>query len=107
MKPKTVKSIQEFSFVLPAIVLFALFVVYPFISGFPMSFTKWDGMSPTRTFVGIRNYISFFQDKSVWNGMKNTIVFTVLSVIGSNILGLALALMIHRTCRLHSISTER
>ena len=40
MKHNYKKRIQEFTFILPAMILFLVFVVYPFLQGFPISFTK-------------------------------------------------------------------
>ena len=57
MNAKRKRSLQEFTFVLPALVIFCIFVVYPFLQGFPMSFTKWDGMSHKRPYVGLDHYI--------------------------------------------------
>ena len=84
MNYKTKKGIQEFTFILPALVMFTVFVVYPFIQGFPMSFTKWDGMSPNKTFVGLSNYLRIFKDVNVINATKNTLVFTAITMVCSN-----------------------
>lgn len=100
---RTKKKIQEFSFIVPALVIFSVFVVYPFLQGFPISFTKWDGMSPVKAFVGLDNYIRIFQDANVWNAAKNTLVFTALTMIFSNLFGLLFALMIARATRLNSL----
>lgn len=98
---KSIKTFQEFTFVIPALLLFFVFVVYPFISGFPLSFYKWDGMSPNRVFVGFKNYVRFFQDRNVGNAVKNTIVFTILTMVLSNLIGLLLALLFHRNTRMN------
>lgn len=103
MNRKTIKRIQEFTFILPAVVMFAVFVAYPFIQGFPISFTKWDGMSPNRTFVGIDNYLRIFQDGNVINATKNTLMFTAFTMVCSNVFGLLLALMISKTSKLNNV----
>ena len=54
--------------------MFSVFVAYPFLQGFPISFTKWDGMSPDKTFVGMSNYLRIFKDANVINATKNTLV---------------------------------
>ena len=103
MKHNYKKRIQEFTFILPAMILFLVFVVYPFIQGFPISFTKWDGLSPVKTFNGISNYLKIFKDANVWNATKNTLIFTALTMFFSNFLGLLFALMISKTSRLNSV----
>ena len=103
MKHNYKKRIQEFTFILPAMILFLVFVVYPFLQGFPISFTKWDGLSPVKTFNGISNYLKIFKDANVWNATKNTLIFTALTMFFSNFLGLLFALMISKTPRLNSV----
>ncbi|MCI9161717.1 MAG: sugar ABC transporter permease [Lachnospiraceae bacterium] len=103
MNQKTKKRIQEFTFILPAIVMFAIFVAYPFLQGFPISFTKWDGMSPNKVFVGLDNYLRIFQDVNVINATKNTLIFTALTMVFSNLLGLLFALMIARVSKLNNV----
>ena len=83
--------------------MFSIFVAYPFLQGFPISFTKWDGMSPDKTFVGMSNYLRIFKDANVINATKNTLVFTAVTMIGSNLLGLMFALMISRVSKLNNV----
>lgn len=103
MNQKTKKRIQEFTFVLPALIMFLIFVIIPFIQGFPMSFTKWDGMSPNKPFVGFSNYLRIFQDGNVINATKNTLIFTVLTMVCSNLFGLLFALMIAKVSKINNI----
>jgi ABC-type sugar transport system permease subunit len=93
----------SFSFLLPALILFLVFVVVPFIQGIPISFTKWEGMGVEKTFVGMDNYLRMFSDPNVINAAKNTIIFTLFTVVFSNGLGLAFALLISKTTRYNSI----
>lgn len=103
MNHKTIRRLEEFSFVLPALIMFMIFVAYPFLQGIPMSFTNWDGMSATRIFVGLKNYPMLFQDKNFVNATKNTLLFTILAMVFSNILGLLFAVMISKASKLNSL----
>lgn len=103
MNQKTRKKLQEFTFILPAAAMFIIFVAYPFLQGFPISFTKWDGMSPDRAFVGISNYIRIFKDPNVINATRNTLIFTAVTMVFSNVTGLLFALMIAKSTRLNNI----
>ena len=103
MNRKTKKKIQEFTFILPALIMFIVFVAYPFLQGFPMSFTNWDGMSPSRVFVGFDNYMRIFQDGNVVNATKNTLIFTALTMVFSNLFGLLFALMISKATKLNNV----
>lgn len=103
MNTKIKKQIQEFTFILPALIIFSVFVVYPFVQGIPISFMKWDGMSPNMTFVGLDNYLRILQDSNVINATKNTVIFTILTVIFANLLGLLFALMISQKSKLNNV----
>ncbi|MFA6504879.1 MAG: sugar ABC transporter permease [Treponemataceae bacterium] len=103
LKHRAIEELVSFSFLLPAAFLFFFFVVLPFIQGIPMSFFKWDGFSKEKTWIGMSNFIDLFSDKSLLSALLRTLQFTALSVIMSNAIGLAIALIIHRASRFHSI----
>ncbi|NLJ64697.1 MAG: sugar ABC transporter permease [Christensenellaceae bacterium] len=97
------KSIVEFSFLFPALALFILFVLYPFIEGIPISFTNWDGLSDNVKYVGFRNYVRMFSDRHFVNATSNTLIFMVIEVVFSNLLGLFFALLIAKPSRSNNI----
>ena len=49
-------------FYLPAVILLAVFIVYPLFSGIGLSLTNWDGYSPEKTFSGLTNFAQMFKD---------------------------------------------
>ena len=52
------------SFLAPALIIFLIFVVYPLIKTFRLSFFKWRGITKgAEEFVGIENFINLFHDK--------------------------------------------
>ena len=65
------------SLVIPMALLIA-FVVVPGIDLFRMSFTNWDGYSPSSSFIGLENYKSMFQNKDLWMSLKNNAVYFVV-----------------------------
>jgi raffinose/stachyose/melibiose transport system permease protein len=69
MKPKSEKT-GIFLFMLPALILFGLFFLYPVISVIFVSFTKWDGISAP-IFTGLRNYRLLFEDPVFIRSIKN------------------------------------
>lgn len=83
----------------PALLLFAVFAVYPLISGVGYSFTNWDGYSPDRPFVGLLNYLRLFQDDTFRQVLVNTFIYGIGSMMIQQILGLALALALDRPMR--------
>lgn len=62
------------SLLVPTVLLLA-FVLLPGIDLFRMSFTDWDGWSPTSNFIGIDNYIDMFHNKDLWMSLRNNAVY--------------------------------
>lgn len=77
--------------------LFVAFVILPFIQGLPYSFWKWDGFSQKHEWVGLKNYLRIFLDKSILQPTGNTLAFSALTVLFCNLFGLLIALAIQRT----------
>lgn len=81
--------------VAPAIIVLALLIGYPFFISLYMSLTnKRIGMGGT--FIGLRNYIWLFQGDVFRQVLQNTLIYTFFSVVFKAILGLCLALVLHR-----------
>ena len=76
----------------PNVLLLALFTYRPLIDNIRLSFFEWNISSPTSRFVGLENYREWFTRSDTWQIVGNTVVFTVVAVAGSLVLGLGLAL---------------
>lgn len=89
-------SLSPILFVVPALVFYGTFVVYPVLSALTLSFFNWDGISPTRDFVGLHNYMQlFFHDPVFWTAVLNTFKWTALSLVLPTTLALTLAIVIN------------
>ncbi|MBN2549531.1 MAG: sugar ABC transporter permease [Anaerolineales bacterium] len=78
----------------PSILAIAIFV-YGFIAwSMRVSVSKWKGLLPDYTFVGLDNYMSLFKDPRFHIDIRNTVTFTVVFVGGSLILGLLMAILL-------------
>lgn len=100
MSQRTQKRIIPYLFLLPAISLFAVFLVYPLLKGFQMSFYQWSIMpGKPNIFVGLENYLKAFQDPVVGVAFRNTLVYTLVTVPGQMILAMFAALLIHSVAR--------
>lgn len=99
MNKKMLDKLLDFSFVLPALIIFAFVILVPFIRGIHIAFTDWNGINQSYHFVGLRNLFSVFKDGEVLNPLRNTIFFTTVTVIIVNILGLGLALALNKSFR--------
>jgi ABC-type sugar transport system permease subunit len=81
--------------ILPAFVLFVVFVIYPLLQGAWISLNRWDGLSEMK-YIGFDNYKFVFKDKVFWQAMKNTFQFAIGVTIIKNILGLLLAVLLNK-----------
>ena len=86
-------------FYVPALLLFAVFSIYPLISGMGLSLTNWNGYSPSRAFVGFDNYVRLLGDDVFRTALINTFIYGVGSTIIQQILGLGLAIVLDRVVR--------
>ncbi|RSK55320.1 carbohydrate ABC transporter permease [Bacillus canaveralius] len=81
---------------LPALILLLLFWFIPMAVSLFISFTDWDYISPTFSFVGLENYSSLFTDKEFYNVLLNTLSFVVFTVVPIMAIGLGLALALNK-----------
>jgi raffinose/stachyose/melibiose transport system permease protein len=77
-------------FVIPALVLYLAFTVYPAVSGIAISFTDRMGVVGGN-FVGFANYAQALSDPAVLAALRNTLLFTLVTVVLQNVGALALA----------------
>ena len=96
-RKKTMKrEYQEYLYILPWILGFAILQLYPFVSSFIYSFTDYT-VGAKATFQGLANYKKLFtQDKEFWNSLKVTILFALYTVPGKLIMALAVAMFLNR-----------
>lgn len=90
-------------FYIPALILFLVFVIYPFLQGIRLSFTNWNGYSQTMKYVGLKNYIRLFQDSNVKTALVNTLIYGIMSTIIQNVLGLGYALFLNTKFKCRSL----
>ncbi len=84
-------------FVLPFLIAYALFLLWPVLLGLRMSFYNWNlAGGGTSDFRGLGNYQELFGDPNFWSSLWHTILFTVLSTPVLVVLALVLALLINR-----------
>jgi raffinose/stachyose/melibiose transport system permease protein len=78
-----IRGRSAFLLVLPAGLLFAVFVIYPLIRGIELSFTNAIGPEGG-DFIGFANYAQMFQDPTVLRALLNTLIYTVVVVVVQN-----------------------
>jgi len=79
-------------FLLPALIVFTLFLIYPVANSFYYSFTDWNGIALTPNYIGLDNYRELLADSEVWNSLKNTFIIALFFTGGVNVVALVLAL---------------
>ncbi|MEK3731946.1 MULTISPECIES: carbohydrate ABC transporter permease [Paenibacillus] len=58
---------------LPALILFAVFALYPFGKAFVMAFYDWSGLSEHARYIGLNNFKTLWQDDIVWKALVNNL----------------------------------
>jgi raffinose/stachyose/melibiose transport system permease protein len=78
-------------FVVPALVVYAVVVLYPSVAGILYAFTDWSGIG-SKSFNGLANFRTLFGDDRAMGSLRNTLLLTVAIVVVQNGIGLLLAL---------------
>lgn len=81
-------------FLLPTIVLYGLYTIYPAVMTLWYSVFDINGFSAQSTFIGLDNYRELFSDSLFWNSLKNTFLFLLYAVPGRFVISLLLALLL-------------
>src|ERR687893_159617 len=81
-------------FVVPGLLIYTVFMLFPFFATIYLSFTNWDGVSPERDFVGLANYARMFGDATAIKAFVNNVIWVVLGTIAPVVLGLLEALLV-------------
>ena len=81
-------------FFMPAVFVWLTTMVIPFLYGIFISFLQWDGIGNNYEFIGLENYIKIFSTPRFMETLGRTAVYTIGTVVLSNILGIALGLLL-------------
>lgn len=99
-------KIGDFLFVLPALVLLAVFTYYPVAKLVQISLTDWNLLSPAWEFVGLKNWKWLFAGtgaKYLWNSLKVTFLYSSGEIIATLVGGMLFALLFRRMTRSFSV----
>lgn len=92
------------AFLAPVLLIYVVVVVYPMAYSAYLSFFKWDGVAPTKQFVGLQNYFTLlFNDKVFWTALLNNAIWLVAALLIPTSIGLGLALLLNKGFRGSSI----
>ncbi len=93
---KAIRSnLVGYSFILPNLIGYAIFVFIPVIFSFILSVMKWDGSKAPMEFVGLKNFAQIFGDRIFVQSFLHTIQYALLTVFPTLVLSLLLAVLLN------------
>lgn len=82
-------------FIGPQLLGMIVFSLLPVVSGFVLSVMQWDGLGD-RAFIGLENFQELFDDRNFRAALRNTTIYTLITVPGTVVLSLAIAMGVNR-----------
>lgn len=83
-------------FLTPTLVIFSMFILFPVLFSFFLSFHKWNMFSSSQSFIGFANYQRLLTDPEFWQVLKQTIMYTLGTVPLNMVIALFLAMMLNK-----------
>lgn len=96
MGKKSAAKINPYFYLVPSMLIFAVFLFYPFFKTIYLSLYKTNKMGEAKLFVGLENYKTLLSSPSFHNSLKVTLIFVSVVVIGSMFLGLVAAVLCNK-----------
>lgn len=93
---KLVQNIGIILFLAPALILIGIYIIWPIIMSFELSMFEWDGISPQKLYVGLKNWKDLVEDSIFWHAFGNNIKFIILSIIIEMPIAILLAVLLDR-----------
>ena len=86
-------------FILPSMIVLAVFVFFPLIMSFIYSTKTFNMMFTDTKFIGIGNYLKLINDSRFWNALKNTVFYTICIVPLQVIIALISGILLQKQSR--------
>lgn len=87
----------SYGFIMPSLIIFSLFLFYPFFKTIYLSLYKTDKMGQPKVFAGLENYKDLLTSPSFYNSLLVTLIFVLIVVAGSMALGLFSAVLCNKS----------
>ena len=97
------KKNKGMTWILPAFLFLVIIIYYSMFFTFSLSTQSWDGLSPVRESVSLKNYEKMFSDKVFWKCLENTLVYLVITFFIQNALGFIFAAILHSDVKLPTL----
>lgn len=90
------QALTAYVFLLPGLLLFVTFLLFPLAKAFQMSFYEWS-IAPNRpsTFIGAGNYLRAWEDPVAWRALRNTVLYAAVTVPAQMLLAMIVALLLN------------
>lgn len=86
---------MPYIFVSPYIIFVSIFVLFPVIFSFILTFHKWNIIAPMK-FIGMKNYVRLFHDRLFWTSIMNTLKFLLVHIPLQLAIALFLAVLLNQ-----------
>lgn len=83
-----------FLFILPALIFYLIFFVQPFVNTIYYSLTDWNGVNPTKQFIGFDNYVRMANDRLLWLSLSHNVTWIIVGTVAPIVIALPLALIL-------------
>ena len=94
---------RMYFFLIPALAFFLIFWIYPVLQLFYYSVTDFNGINYDFDFVGMKNFVKVLSNGTLSNSLKNTLIYAIVTVLVSNLIGLAIAMILNTKIRLKGL----
>lgn len=103
MKETRKKSFLPYFLIIPSLVFFLIFYIYPILYNIYLSFFDWNLVSPTKDFVGGDNFRMLFSNKEFLEVIANSLIYMGATVFFTVAIALLLAVWLNKNSVLHTV----
>lgn len=94
-KRKIRDNVVGYSFILPNLIGYSIFVFLPVCFSFILSVMKWDGSQAPMEFVGLQNFVEIFGDELFRGAFMHTVSYALMTVVPTLVMSLLLAVLLN------------
>jgi len=95
MRKRRLSNLVNWCFILPALLVVVLLLLYPVTSSIFYSLTNKNLIKPAYSFIGLKNYADILTDASFWSAFLNNLKWTVASLVGQILVGFTAAMALN------------
>jgi len=93
---RTMRKAEPYVWLAPSVLLMCIMIIIPILTVFKTSFSEVSKTGINKGFNGIDNYIAIFKEPTFWNTLQNTLIWTIVVVGLSTVIGFILAMVLNQ-----------